>query len=315
MAKKEPPLVRHLLNMETLSRDGIIELIDRANFYLQECINKNGIMEVLTGRLITILFFEPSTRTRNSFKLAAKRLNALVLDPHMGVSATIKGESLIDTVQSFEAMGTELFIVRHEDNNIAQFIASELRGPTSVINGGDGDNQHPTQALLDLMTIKQLKSHFNSLSVAIIGDIAHSRVARSLTDGFKLMGVPDIRFIAPAAFMPKNVNEWGVHVSHSLEDGLKGVDVIVALRIQKERMQQAALPDIKKFTNTYGLTPQSLPYAKKDAIVLHPGPINRDIEIDSAVADCDQSVILQQVKNGVAMRMAILDILLNSPKR
>lgn len=306
--------MQHLVDMEALTSESITQILDKAQEYLVDCLANNAVLTTLKGRLVIILFFEPSTRTLNSFSLAAQRLSAIVLSPNMGTSATVKGESLLDTIHTFEAMGAELFIIRHADNNTAQFIASELNSPASVINAGDGDNQHPTQGLLDLLTIRQYKQNFKRLTVSIIGDIAHSRVARSLIQGLKIMGTEDIRLIAPESLLPDDIEQLRVKVFHSLRQGLPNSDVVVALRIQKERMQQADIPNTQKFYRQFGLTAETIALAKPDAIIMHPGPMNRGVEIDSQVADGQRSAILQQVRNGVAVRMALMDILLTKLK-
>lgn len=312
MARKNVPFMRHLLGMETLDRSTIEFLFERANFFLNSCLREQGMLDILKGKIVANLFFEPSTRTRVSFEIAAKRLGAITLNPHMASSATVKGESLLDTIHVFEKMGTEIFVIRHSDNNTAQFIASELSGNACIINGGDGDNQHPSQALLDLFTIQRYKPDFANLAVAIVGDVMHSRVARSLIEGLKIMGTTKIHLIAPQALIPPNHAELGVSIFNSMVEGLAGCDVVMALRIQKERIEAAALPNPEKFHNEYGLTTERLAFANPDAIVMHPGPMNRGIEIDSDVADGPQSVIAEQVINGVAMRMAIMDTLIQN---
>lgn len=303
--------LENLISLENLSTSTISELLNRAEFFLENAINKKTALNALSGKIIANLFFEPSTRTRNSFDIAAQRLGAMVLNPDMQTSATCKGESLVDTIRTFEALGTDVFVIRHADNNTANFVANELSGNAAVVNAGDGVNQHPTQALLDLLTIRQHKHFFGNLTVAIVGDIAHSRVARSLIQGLNSMGTQQIRLIAPKALVPDDAAGLDIHLYDSLKEGLHGVDVIVALRIQKERMQVADIPDTKKFAQQFGITTDTLAYAKPDAIVMHPGPINRGVEIESAVADGPQSVILQQVHNGVAVRMAVLDAILS----
>jgi aspartate carbamoyltransferase catalytic subunit len=309
-AKKNQPLFRHLLGMETLTQEMIETLFKRANYFLEDCIDKNTVSDRMQGHIVVNLFFEPSTRTCNSFEIAAKRLGAMVLSPDMKNSATVKGESLIDTIHTFEMLGASVFVIRHDNNHTAQFIAGELLGQASVINAGDGTHQHPTQALLDLFTISQHKKNFNALSVAIVGDIAHSRVARSLIIGLKTMGCKDIRLIGPEALISLETEEHipdAVKIFHSMDEGLKNVDVVMPLRIQKERMQQAEIPDTHQYFTEFGLTRERLSLANTSAIVMHPGPMNRNIEIESSVADGPQSVILQQVHNGVAMRMAVMD--------
>ena len=302
--------MRHLISMESFDEVLIKSLIDDAKDYLNLITKKEYVSNKLSGKVITILFFEPSTRSRYSFQLAANRLGAIVLNPELSSASIQKGETLIDTVRTLEAMGTHVFIIRHPDNNVAGYVASELMSTTSIINAGDGSNQHPTQTLVDLFTISQYKSDFKKIKVAIVGDVAHARVAHSLVDGLKIMQTEEIRIIAPDAFIPSDAKTWGVHIYNSLEEGLDNVDVIYALRIQKERMDKTQLPDNEKFFNKFGLTADALTYANPEAIVMHPGPMNRGVEIESTVADGPQSVILNQVRNGVAMRMAILELLL-----
>lgn len=303
------PHLRHLLGMDSLDEKTIRFLFSRTDHFLQEGMNNNAMYNTLNGKIVTNLFFEPSTRTRISFEIAAKRLGAISLNPDMNTSATVKGESLLDTVHTFEAMGTDIFIIRHADNNTAQFVASELNSDAAVINGGDGYNEHPTQALLDLYTIQKHKSNFKEISIAIIGDILHSRVARSLVSGLKIMGTKDIRLIAPETLIPVDFHSSDLNIFHSINEGIRNCDVVVALRIQKERIETSSLPDPTRFHREFGLTNERLQFAKPDAIVMHPGPIIRGIEIDSDVADGAQSVILEQVTNGVAIRMAVMDTL------
>lgn len=311
MSKRLKLPLQHLVDMASLDRKMIESLFEHAQYFLDNSLNKGVTLKNLTDKVIVNLSFEPSTRTRNSFSLAAKRLSALLLNPYMGESATTKGESLLDTIHTLEAMGADLFVVRHSDNNTASFITTELNSDAAVINAGDGNNQHPTQCLLDLFTISRHKKSFTDIKVAIIGDILHSRVARSLVEGLQIMGTEDIHLICPEALAPAEPDRYPGTIFHSLKDGLQGVDVIVALRIQKERMQAASMPDPDRFYQQYGLTPATLAFAKPDAIVMHPGPMNRGVEIDSSVADGPQSVILEQVRNGVAIRMAVMDALLN----
>ncbi len=302
--------MRHLIDLITLSKATITTLLDKAELYKTKYLDTNATLDAFKGKIIANLFFESSTRTLLSFQIAAHRLGAIVLTPNMKQASTLKGESLLDTIHTLEAMGTDLFVVRHTDNNVAQFIASELHGPTSIINAGDGNNHHPTQALLDLMTIRQHKQQFETLTVAIVGDIIHSRVARSLVTGLKIMGVKQLNLTAPKLWVPDYVGETNIKIFNSLTDGLADVDVIIALRIQRERIQDKLIPNPEKYFQEFGITAEKMTVAKNDAIVMHPGPMNRGVEIDSQVADGAQSVILQQVSNGVAMRMAIMDSLL-----
>lgn len=311
MIKKANINLQHLVDMQSLDQDMIETLFDRTQYFLDNSVNKGVCLKNLEGKLITHLFFESSTRTKNSFTIAAYRLGATLLNQHMSQLATMKGESLLDTIHNLEAMGIDLFVIRHPDNNTASFIATELKSDAAIINAGDGNNQHPTQCLLDLFTIKQHKKNFKDIKVAIIGDILHSRVARSMVQGLHIMGTKDIFLISPEMLAPLEMDNYGATICHSIEEGLKDTDVVMALRIQKERMQTAAMPDPEKYYQEYGLTPTTLAYAKPDAIVMHPGPMNRGVEIDSSVADGPNSVILEQVRNGVATRMAIMDALLN----
>ncbi|MCH9769429.1 MAG: aspartate carbamoyltransferase catalytic subunit [Gammaproteobacteria bacterium] len=305
---KSKIVLPHLLGINALSQEQITCLLNKAEKNLAQIIKNKTVTNTLTGRFVVNMFFEPSTRTRNSFKIAAQRLGGFVLSPDMSLSSTVKGEGLIDTVRTFEAMGADILVIRHSDNFSAEFIASELKPSLSVINAGDGYNQHPTQALIDLLTIQQFKNNFADIKVAIIGDIAHSRVARSLQQGLSIMGTKGIHLIGKPEWIPSDYPDE-IKVFESLENGLKDVDVIVALRIQKERIKNTETPDPDKYYKEFGLTAKTVRYAKPDAIVLHPGPINRGIEIDSSVADGQQSKILQQVANGVAIRMAVMQSL------
>lgn len=310
MSKFMMPKIKQLTSMQTLDEKQINYLLNRSEHFLKTCINKNKVLDTLRGQVIVNLFFEPSTRTRNSFEIAAHRLGAIVLSPNMTQSATKKGELLIDTIHNLQAMGAKLLIIRHADNNLAQFLAAELTSDIAVINAGDGSNEHPTQTLLDLLTIKQHFPSFPELTVSIIGDVAHSRVARSLIIGLRIMGVKNIRIIAPEYFMPSNDDTLYADMFTSIEEGIKDADVVYALRIQKERMSEAQYPNENAFFTEFGLTQERLSQAKSDAIVMHPGPINRGIEIESAVADGPQSVILEQTQNSVAVRMAVIETLL-----
>jgi aspartate carbamoyltransferase catalytic subunit len=301
------PDLHHLIKIENLDRTGIEYLLDKAHYFLEADYPTLMQAQSLAGKVVTTLFFEPSTRTRNSFILAAQKLGAIVLSPEISNSSVKKGESLLDTVQSFEAMGTSIFIVRHNENHSVEFISSHLRPETKLINAGDGSHRHPTQALLDLLTIRQHKPNFSDLRVAIIGDIKHSRVARSAIQALTMMNVKEIRLIAHCVFLPETLDYPHVKTYSVLEEGLEDVDVVMTLRVQKERIIEGVFPDMEGFISAYKITPENIKAAKPDAIVMHPGPMNRGIEIDSAVADGPQSVILQQVQNGVAMRMAILD--------
>lgn len=302
----------HLLRITDLNRVTIERLLDRAEYLLDTIVKPNGQLPVLTGQAVANLFFEPSTRTQYSFSLAAQRLGAFVLNPLISHSSTVKGESLLDTVRTFIAMGSRLIVIRHREDNTPALLANEIKDQASIINGGDGCHEHPTQALLDLLTIRQHKGDFAPLTVAIIGDIAHSRVARSLVAGLNIMGCKQVRLIAPPEFLPSDMGRWAATHCSSMAEGIAGADVVMALRIQLERITlPPSAPDPAQFLEKFRLTSEYLRLADPRAIVMHPAPINREIEITSAVADGPQSVILQQMTNGVAMRMAVIEWLLS----
>jgi aspartate carbamoyltransferase catalytic subunit len=261
---------------------------------------------ILRGKTIVNLFFENSTRTRTTFELAAKRLSADVVTMNIATSATSKGESLLDTIRNLEAMHIDMFVVRHAISGAAHFIAQHTAQNISVINAGDGQHAHPTQAMLDMFTIRQIKKDFAPLKVAIVGDILHSRVARSQIQALNTLGVAEVRVIAPKTLLPAYVEKLGVTAFHDMKQGLEDIDVIIMLRLQKERMNSALLPSESEYFRCFGLTEQKLAVAKPDVMVMHPGPINRGVEIESSVADGKHSVILQQVSNGIAVRMAIM---------
>jgi aspartate carbamoyltransferase catalytic subunit len=299
--------MKHLLSIHDLTPSIIEKILNRAQELLNTVVIPNKIISTLQGQLITHLFFEPSTRTQYSFTVSAERLGALVLNPLIGATSTVKGESLLDTVRTFIAMGTKLLVIRHSESGMPAWIAGEIKDEAIIINGGDGVNEHPTQALLDLLTIRQNKADFKPLKVAILGDIIHSRVAHSLIYALQIMGCPDIRLIGPKELLPDNVVQNQVRTFTDLRDGIAAADVIVTLRLQRERMEKSSVPNLQAFFETYGLTPAVLNLAHPEAIVLHPGPMNRGVEIDNLVANGAQSQILQQIQNGVAVRMAILE--------
>jgi aspartate carbamoyltransferase catalytic subunit len=267
---------------------------------------------LLRGKTIINLFFENSTRTRTTFELAATRLSADVLNMNIATSATSKGESLLDTIRNLEAMQVDMFVVRHALSGAAHFIAQQTAPHISVINAGDGQHAHPTQAMLDMFTIRQHKKQFEGLKVAIVGDILHSRVARSQILALNTLGVTDVRVIAPKTLLPADVTSMGVTALHDMNEGLNDVDVVIMLRLQKERMNSAFLPSESEYFRCFGLTEAKLKQAKSDVIVMHPGPINRGVEIASSVADGSHSVILQQVSNGIAVRMAVMSMAMQS---
>ncbi len=300
--------LKHFLTPEGLSATLLTQILDTAETFIDYSYAQQNIKSVplLRDKTVVNLFFENSTRTRTTFELAAKRLGAEVVNMNIATSATSKGESLLDTIRNLEAMFVDAFVVRHAVSGAAHFIAQQTAPHISVINAGDGQHAHPTQAMLDMFTIRQLKRDFPQLRVAIIGDILHSRVARSEIYALNILGVKEVRVIAPKTLLPTEIETLGVSVSHDLQQGLQDIDVIIMLRLQKERMTSALLPSESEYFNCFGLTEKKLKLAKPDAIVMHPGPINRGVEIDSKVADGKQSVILQQVSNGVAVRMAVM---------
>ena len=294
--------LRHLLTIDGLSAEQLQQLLDLAENYAAPLKKSTE----LQGRTVTNLFFENSTRTRMTFELAATRLSADVINFNASTSATTKGETLLDTLRNIQAMHTDIVVVRHPHSGAAHFIAQHTAPGVSVINAGDGRHAHPTQALLDMLTIRQHKGDFTALRVAIVGDILHSRVARSQILALNTLGVTEVRLVGPQTLIPASARTLGVHVTHHLEEGLQDVDVVIMLRLQKERMEGALLPSESEYFQLYGLTEHRLAVAKPDVIVMHPGPINRGVEMDSAVADGSRSVVLQQVSNGVAIRMAVM---------
>jgi len=304
--------LRHFLTIDGLNRKLLVRIMDVAESFSSVTEQQVKKVPLLRGKTIVNLFFENSTRTRNTFELAAKRLSADVLNVNIANSATSKGESLLDTIRNIEAMHVDMFVVRHEASGAAHFIARHVAPHISVVNAGDGSHSHPTQAMLDMFTIRQCKGDFSKLKVAIVGDILHSRVARSEILALNTLGAAEVRVVAPKTLLPADVSGLGVNVFHDLDQGLSGVDVIVMLRLQKERMSGAFLPSEHEYFTYFGLTGERLAKANPNAIVMHPGPINRGVEIDSRVADGPQSVILQQVGNGIAVRMAVMSMVLGS---
>ncbi len=302
--------LRHFLSVEGLNRQILTDILDTAESFSSIGSQQVKKVPLLRGKTIANLFFEASTRTRTTFELAAKRLSADVLNISISTSATVKGESLLDMLRNLESMHCDMFVVRHGESGAAHFIATHVAPHVSVINAGDGCHAHPTQAMLDMFTIRQHKGGFADLRVAIVGDIKHSRVARSQIHALTTLGVTEVRVIAPKTLVPREVQSLGVHVFHDMEQGLRDVDVVIMLRLQNERMKGAYLPSAHEYYQLYGLTTEKLGYAKPDAIVMHPGPINRGVEIDSLVADGPQSVILDQVTNGIAVRMAVMSMTL-----
>jgi aspartate carbamoyltransferase catalytic subunit len=305
--------LKHLLTIEGLPRATIEHILDTAASFVGVSDREVKKVPLLRGKSVFNLFFENSTRTRTTFEIAAKRLSADVLNLNISTSSTAKGESLLDTIDNLSAMHADMFVVRHSASGAPYLIAEHLdriRGPhVHVINAGDGRHAHPTQGLLDVYTIRHFKRDLTQLTVAIVGDILHSRVARSDIHALTTLGVPEVRVIAPWTLLPSGIEQMGVRVFTDMREGLKGVDVVMMLRLQSERMRGALLPSAQEFFKHYGLTQDKLALARPDAIVMHPGPMNRGVEIDSAVADGPQSVILDQVTFGIAVRMAVMSIL------
>ena len=305
--------LNHLLTIEGISRDYLIRILDRANKFLS--FGDNIVLKnypVLKGRCVFNIFFENSTRTSSTFEIAARRLSADVMKLNISGSSSSKGESLLDTVDNLVAMQADMFIVRHSCSGAVHLIANHVNRVSpniQVLNAGDGCHSHPTQALLDMYTIRFFKKNFRNLRVAIIGDISHSRVARSDIWALSILGVPDIRVISPNTLLPMDIEQMGVTVFSDLNKGLKDVDVVIVLRLQNERISSPVLPSAQEYFKFYGLTENAMKNCDENAIILHPGPMNRGVEIDSKVADSASSVILKQVTFGIAIRMAVMDLL------
>jgi aspartate carbamoyltransferase catalytic subunit len=301
--------LRHLLSTEGLPAEMIRRILDTADQFVSVSERDVKKVPLLRGKSVFNGFFEGSSRTRTTFEFAAKRLSADVINLNVAVSSTSKGETLLDTVYNLQAMDADMFVVRHSQSGAPHLIARHVKPGVAVINAGDGRHAHPTQGLLDMYTIRHYKKDFSGLTVAIVGDILHSRVARSQIHALKTLGVPDLRVIGPRTLIPAEVERLGVRVFHDMAQGIKGCDVVVMLRLQNERMNGALLPSASEFFKCYGLTAEKLALAKRDAIVMHPGPMNRGVEIDSPVADGPQSVIMPQVTYGIAVRMAVMSML------
>jgi len=300
--------LKHFLTIEGLSKETLTKILDTAQSFINDQ-NQLVTTPLLEGRTVMNLFFENSTRTRTTFEAAAKRLSANVLNIDIARSSTSKGETLRDTLWNLEAMAADIFVVRHSSSGAAHFIAKDVCPNLAIINAGDGRHAHPTQAMLDMLTIRRdTHKPFEELSVAIIGDIKHSRVARSDIAALQTLGCQDIRVIAPNTLLPYGFDDYSedVRLFNNMEDGIKDCDVIIALRIQNERIDSPALSSQAEFYRMYGLNQERLALAKPDCIVMHPGPMNRGVEIDSSIADGPRSVILHQVTNGIAVRMAVL---------
>ncbi len=302
----EPFPHRHLLDIEGLTGAEVERILDTAEAFFE--VSRRPVRKVptLRGKTVINLFYEASTRTRTSFELAGKRLSADVINMNVSSSSVSKGETLQDTCQTLEAMRPDVVVIRHWAAGAPAYVASRV--DCSVINAGDGMHAHPTQALLDAFTIRRQRGRLENLVVTICGDIAHSRVARSNAQLLRLFGC-EVRVVGPRTLLPVAVDSLGVLVYDRLDEALEGADVVMVLRIQRERLEGALLPSLREYARTFGIGPKSLALAKPDAIVMHPGPMNRGVEIESAVADSDRSVVLDQVEAGVAVRMALLYLL------
>jgi len=304
--------LKHLLTTEGLPKRIIENILETADQFVSIGDREVKKVPLLRGKSIFNLFFENSTRTRTTFEIAAKRLSADVINLNINASSTSKGESLLDTIDNLAAMDADMFVVRHSQSGAPYLIAQHVKPGISVINAGDGRHAHPTQGLLDVYTMRHYKKDFTKLTVAIVGDVLHSRVARSQIHALTTLGVPEVRVIGPRTLLPTDVEKLGVQVFHDMKRGLEGADVVVMLRLQNERMAGPLLPSAQEFYKNYGLTAEKLARAKPDAIVMHPGPMNRGVEIDSPIADGKQSVILPQVTFGIAVRMAVMSMLAGS---
>jgi len=306
--------LKHLLSIEGLPKSILNQILDTAESFVGVAEREVKKVPLLRGKTVCNIFFENSTRTRTTFEIAAKRLSADVINLNVNTSSQSKGETILDTVDNLTAMHADMFVVRHSQSGAAHLIAKHVAPHIHVINAGDGRHAHPTQGLLDVFTVRRYKPDMQNLRVALVGDVLHSRVARSEIHALTTLGVPEVRVIAPKTLLPEHVEKLGVQVFHDMRAGLKDVDVIMMLRLQNERMIGAMLPSAQEYFKCYGLTQEKLALAKPDAIVMHPGPMNRGVEIDSAVADGSQSVILPQVTYGIAVRMAVMSILAGNPE-
>jgi len=305
--------LQHLIHLHGLDREFITFLLDKAESYQTPLGQPPARDNILDGHTVANLFFEPSTRTRASFELAAKRLHADVLNLDVNMSSRIKGESLLDTIYTLQAMQVDIFVVRDASAGIPEYITSNVMPHVSVLNAGESDVSHPTQGLLDLLTIRQAKGTLNGLTVTVIGDIAHSRVARSLAEGLNIMGSNQLRLVAPEGLSPDMDHYPGATFTRDIDGALEDADVVMTLRIQRERIkEQSSLMTTHEYLHSYGLTEERASKAKPDAIIMHPGPMNRDVEIAGAVADGPQSVITRQVNNGLAIRMSVLAAIMES---
>ena len=300
--------LRHLLTLKGLDKGLLVDILDDAESYLTEPGSLPARSRSLAGRTVANLFFEASTRTRASFDLAGKRLGADVLNLDVNTSSRKKGESILDTIYTLEAMQVDVMVVRDASAGVPAYIARHVLDHVSILNAGESDVSHPTQGLLDMLTIRQHKGSFENLAVAIVGDIRHSRVAMSASQALATLGVGELRLISPAVLAPDPESVPGAVISDNLKEGIRDADVVMALRIQRERIGNLdGIPGIDEYFANFGISHESMMHAKPDAIVMHPGPMNRGIEIEGSLADGPRSVITQQVTNGVAVRMAVLD--------
>ena len=307
-----PDRLRHLLTLDGLPRATLEGLLDRAQALAGHAHGGTAMRGVLAGQAVCTLFFEPSTRTRSSFQLAAQRLGADVLNFDASTSSTSKGETAFDTLRTLEAMGVHGFVVRHREDGAVAALAEAAVPGTALVNAGDGRSAHPTQGLLDMLTLRQAKgADFAKLRVLVVGDVRHSRVARSDLHALRTLGAGEIRVCGPASLLPDDATLDGCVVGDDLDAALDGVDAVMMLRLQRERMVDGLVASLEDYHRDYGLTVERLRRAAPGAVVLHPGPMNRGVEIDDAVADGPQSLVLRQVANGVAVRMAVLEALLD----
>ncbi len=302
-------LHRHILGMEQFSREDITHILATAESFKEISTRSIKKVPVLRGRTIVNLFFEPSTRTRLSFEVAAKRMSADTFNISASTSSTTKGETLIDTVRNISAMHPDIIVLRHSASGAPQLLTQHVQA--AVINAGDGAHQHPSQSLLDLMTVQEHKGRLDGLKIAIIGDITHSRVARSNIQGFSTMG-STVHVFGPSTLVPLHIESLGAVRAATLKDALQDADVVMALRIQRERLHDPLLPSLREYAQRFGLSRTALAWAREDALIMHPGPVNRGVEMSPDIADSPRSVILDQVSNGVAVRMALLYLVGNS---
>ncbi|MBH03544.1 MAG: aspartate carbamoyltransferase catalytic subunit [Xanthomonadales bacterium] len=305
--------LRHLITTEGLSADLITRILDTAESFVPEIGAPAKKVPLLRGRTVFNLFFENSTRTRTTFELAAKRLSADVINMDVATSSRSKGEDDLDTLFTLQAMGADIFVIRHPDSGAAARFAEHAGPGVAIINAGDGSHAHPTQALLDVFTIRRHRPDFDNLSVAIVGDVAHSRVAHSTIHALKTLGTTDIRVVGPEAFLPATPAALGVTATTDIAAGLADADIVMGLRIQRERIDGDVLGDIADYHRDFGLTEANLAHAEPEALIMHPGPINRGVEITPEVAYSKQSLILEQVRNGIGIRMAVMAMIAGQP--